>query len=337
METDIRIVACGEDVVSFLEAVCRDVKARYGLEYVPQFPEINGGYSSTIYKLIGEQSNLCLKLMKKSTEACKKEHRFYSIILGHNDSNMFTAMEYLRKQNLNMPTMAYASLSGRYFGNIQRYLNLFSIQEIIKRGIRVSERHAATFLKGILNGIDKLHNRHYTHRDLFPGNIMLDDTGGTVETVVIDFADAEKVRQGLKPCFLFSGYHAPEIVNRNGDFDEKAEIFSVGIILWELIYGSCPFAGYRFFGEIIADSWECYMSNSNYYNEKTKQELAYLERYLYKMGHDSSISNECRDLLMRLLNPDREHRLSTCEALCHPFLTKREKLTRGQLLEIIVK
>lgn len=103
---------------------------------------------------------------------------------------------------------------------------------------------AARYLSGILEGLARLHEAGIVHRDLKPANVMLTDQ----DTVVIaDFglsrARGETPAAKAKAGDLFFGtkyYAAPEQVRDPDAADERADLYSAGVILYRMITGRLP-------------------------------------------------------------------------------------------------
>ena len=236
------------------------------------------------------------------------------------DTNYKKLPETFKKcENLCVPLRAFRSQSGKYIGVIQRYLNLDSLQYFIKNDIKLSEEQVTSILCDILKGLKVIHEHGYVHRDFYPGNVMLTETDEKVMAVIIDFDEMQSITPETRACFQYNGYQAPEIVFDNDVYDDKSEMFTVGVILWELTLGKCPFGGYDFFGRVIADSWDNYTQNRAFYNDRVKNALNNLPNYLEKT---EELSNECANLLCSLLSFNKEERISAKEALEHPFFQK---------------
>ena len=274
------------------ECIIDKVNDRLKLEIVYEKEGIKSGYSGRIYKSKNEK--YCLKIV---------ENKNQNIFMGEFN-------------NLCIPKFSFESDDKRYVGYVMRYLNLGSIQEHIKRKIKFEECVVRVVIKDILTGLKELHDMGYLHRDLHPANIMQNKEKNKISTYIIDFDQAEKINGKNKACFRFSGYNAPEIVLNDDIYDEKSEVFVVGVIMWEMLFGECPFSGYSFFGGIIENSWDSYFLNKEYYSEILISSIEKMPSFLENLRTGSF---ECIDVLKGLLAYERDSRLTVDEALSHDF------------------
>lgn len=78
------------------------------------------------------------------------------------------------------------------------------------------------------------------HRDLKPANIMLKDS----RAKIVDFGLARKYARGeMMTSFAGTPFNmAPEII-KGRLYDEKVDIYSAGTVLYEMLFGVCPFKG----------------------------------------------------------------------------------------------
>ena len=127
---------------------------------------------------------------------------------------------------------------------------------------RFPAREAATIARGIANALRAAHEQHIIHRDLKPDNVFLvpDPDGLIGERVkVLDFgvakllgeswSDARRTQTGAllgTPLYM-----APEQARAAGAIDHRADLYSLGCILYELLVGKPPFEAVGA-GEILA-------------------------------------------------------------------------------------
>ncbi|OHS94246.1 hypothetical protein TRFO_39576 [Tritrichomonas foetus] len=114
-------------------------------------------------------------------------------------------------------------------GSLDKVLKDQSIQKwTMTRKIKV--------LIGIAEGMKYLHNKHIIHRDLKPANILLNEN---YDAFVSDFGLSQFIPQrdfGGTPLYL-----APEVIRRD-EFNEKVDVYSYGVILFQVMTGIRPFA-----------------------------------------------------------------------------------------------
>lgn len=131
-----------------------------------------------------------------------------------------------------------------------------SLRGVIKAEGRVDARRAASYAWQALQGLASVHEAGIFHRDLKPANIMLEPSPGPIERVVlIDFGfatfegSAKLTQQGTVVGSLT--YIAPERL-RGEPIDQRADLYSIGVILFELLMGRPPFTAKEDFDLIEA-------------------------------------------------------------------------------------
>jgi len=121
-----------------------------------------------------------------------------------------------------------------------------SLRSVVKSEGFVIPRRAASYAWQALQGLHAVHSAGVLHRDLKPANIMLEPSPGPIERVVlIDFGfatfegSAKLTLQGTVVGSL--QYIAPERL-RAEETDARADIYSIGVILFELLTGQPLFS-----------------------------------------------------------------------------------------------
>jgi eukaryotic-like serine/threonine-protein kinase len=120
-----------------------------------------------------------------------------------------------------------------------------TLRGVIRSEKRVSPRRATSYAWQTLQGLEAVHALGILHRDLKPANIMLEPSPGPIERVVlIDFGfatfegSARLTQQGTVVGSLT--YIAPERL-RGDPVDHRSDVYSMGVILYELLVGEPPF------------------------------------------------------------------------------------------------
>ncbi len=121
-----------------------------------------------------------------------------------------------------------------------------TLRHVVKREGRIAPRRAASYGWQSLAGLSAVHSAGVLHRDLKPANIMLEPSPGPIDRVVlIDFGFATFENAGrltLNGTVVGSlTYMAPERL-RGEIADQRADLYSMGVILFELLTGAPPFS-----------------------------------------------------------------------------------------------
>jgi len=122
------------------------------------------------------------------------------------------------------------------------YLDGEDLQKRLARPERMSLRHRLDLAIEISHGIEYAHARGIVHRDLKPANVYLTESG---TAKILDFGLARLMTSQLTQSNMLMGtlnYMAPEQV-RGERADQRSDIFSMGVVLYELFGGRRAFEG----------------------------------------------------------------------------------------------
>uniref|UniRef100_A0A2P2LWZ4 Uncharacterized protein MANES_02G147900 n=1 Tax=Rhizophora mucronata TaxID=61149 RepID=A0A2P2LWZ4_RHIMU len=169
------------------------------------------------------------------------------------------------------------------------------IDKMVEEG-RYSEQHAANIFKDVMFVIKYCHDMGVVHRDIKPENILLTSSG---KIKLADFGMAMRISNGQTLSGLAGSpaYVAPEVLS--GNYSEKVDIWSAGILLHMLLVGVLPFKG-----DSLEDVFEAIKS-------------AKLD---FHTGIWETVSKPARDLLARMLTRDVSARITVDEVLRHPWI-----------------
>lgn len=106
-----------------------------------------------------------------------------------------------------------------------------------KRSVDMAE--AARLMAEICRGLFHAHSAGLIHRDIKPANILLDDEANPT---IVDFGLVRPLTHTHDGGQVYGtvGYTAPEVVKRPHSIDQRADIYSAGIMLYELLTGRMP-------------------------------------------------------------------------------------------------
>ena len=165
-----------------------------------------------------------------------------------------------------------------------------------------SEKEAAIILQQVMSAIEYCHNNGICHRDLKPENLLYFNEGQEQDNPikVIDFGLSQLVSPDKKMTEKVGSiyYFPPEVLK--GNYTEKCDIWSAGVILYLLLSGEMPFNG---------------PTNSTIFRKISKMKYTYPEKAW------NSISNEAKDLIDHMIAPENE-RYSARQVLQHPWFKK---------------
>ncbi len=118
---------------------------------------------------------------------------------------------------------------------------------------RLSLPQRLLLMKQVCAAVQHAHQKGVVHRDLKPGNVLVSDDGGKLQVKIIDFGLAKAMGQKLVEATLFTEagqvvgtpeYMAPEQADpTNADIDTRADIYSLGVMLYEVLVSVLPFSG----------------------------------------------------------------------------------------------
>lgn len=116
-----------------------------------------------------------------------------------------------------------------------------TLKKYIEKKVRLSTKEAISIAIQVAMGIEAAHNNHIIHRDIKPQNIMISKEG---KVKVTDFGIAKAATSNTITSNVMGSVHytSPEQA-RGGFSDEKSDIYSMGITLFEMLTGRVPFNG----------------------------------------------------------------------------------------------
>ena len=179
-------------------------------------------------------------------------------------------------------------------------------QLLNKRKI-ITEIEAKYYLIQIVNGLKYLHNNKVIYRDLKPNNLLITEN---MEIQIYGFHLSTKLKNDNEKLKLMAGspnYLAPEVLDEKIGYSYERDIWSLGVILYELIFGKKPFLSKK------GDKGELF--------DKIK-------RVDYSFPKNSNISESAKDLIKKIFVLDPKKRITLDGILNHDFLKFKENIPK---------
>ncbi|CAM9494363.1 unnamed protein product [Pylaiella littoralis] len=162
-----------------------------------------------------------------------------------------------------------------------------------------NEKEARDVLKVVFNAVKYCHDRDIAHRDLKPENLLLVSEDDDAALKLADFGFARPVGEdGLSTQCGTPGYVAPEIL-KGEIYGKPVDIWSIGVITYILLGGYPPFHD---------------DNQAKLYQKIKKGKVSFHPQYW------STVSDEAKDLIKKMLTVDKEKRISAEQALQHPWV-----------------
>jgi serine/threonine protein kinase/Flp pilus assembly protein TadD len=241
--------------------------------------ELGKGGMGKVYKAHDTKINekIALKLIKPEVAADKKtierfsnELKFARKIRHNNVCQMFDLNE---EKGTHYITMEY--VRGEDLKKLVRKMGQLSVGQVIP------------LAKQVCDGLAEAHRLGVVHRDLKPQNIMVDEEGNAR---IMDFGIARSIiGKGITGAGVMIGtpeYMSPEQAEVK-EVDQRSDIYSLGVILYELVTGRVPFEGETPLGIAM----------------KHKSEVPKDPREL-----NAQISEDLSGVILRCLEKDKENR-----------------------------
>ncbi|RQM24225.1 hypothetical protein B5M09_003490 [Aphanomyces astaci] len=176
------------------------------------------------------------------------------------------------------------------------------------RGLSMAQTR--NYMSQLASGLQFLRQQHVIHRDLKPANLLLSSKNVASQKVKIaDFGFARALENECMAESVVGSplYMAPELLDYKS-YDAKADLWSVGIILYEMVTKSHPF--------LVVDN----VHATNHLALRRNIARYYEKCHRFVIPPDVTMSADCADLLEGLLRRDPQHRISFDQFFNAPFL-----------------
>ncbi|PCJ58458.1 MAG: hypothetical protein COA79_13125 [Planctomycetota bacterium] len=214
----------------------------------------------------------------------------------------------LRHPNI-VPVFEVDSYEGCQFFAME-YIEGPTLEEfILKEEITASK--AIEIIHGILDGLKEAHHKNIVHRDIKPANIIMANNNNPM---IMDFGLAKLLENEEKltmtgsmlgtPCFM-----SPEQASGDPNLDQRSDIFSVGVLLYEMVIGKLPFKGNSYMKTIL---------------------LVIEGKYSRPRSIKKKLSKDVENILKKSLEKEKEDRYRCADDM----LEDCERFMRGEVVTI---
>ncbi|KAA6373037.1 MAG: putative Spindle assembly checkpoint kinase [Streblomastix strix] len=187
---------------------------------------------------------------------------------------------------------------------LMEFANLGTLFDVIKTQKDIPIPMIRVIMRQILEGLCFIHSKNIIHRDIKGGNIMMHSVPGSGKVIlkIADFGEVKQISQSSQNQMKVSGrgtpqYMAPELYLGIGIANVKADVWSLGMLLYQMLTHTFPF-----------------------YPLSDKEIRQFLRKGV--LNRPSSIrDNTLWDLIVKMLNFDPKTRISAAKALEHLFFT----------------
>eukprot|EP00826_Nyctotherus_ovalis_P017878 TRINITY_DN1528_c0_g1_i10.p1 TRINITY_DN1528_c0_g1~~TRINITY_DN1528_c0_g1_i10.p1 ORF type:complete len:587 (+),score=170.79 TRINITY_DN1528_c0_g1_i10:160-1920(+) len=259
------------------------------------------------------------KIPGRPTSALGKGSYGEVFLMRNKSTGKYVAMKAIRKQFIGNPGMLKAltreieihkSLmhdniiqllehceDSKHIYILMEYAAKGSLFRHIRTQDKLSEKESFYYFVQACNAVHFLHKHQLMHRDIKPENMLISGEG---QLKLCDFGCCTPYESGGRKTFCGTlEYMAPEVIRRGG-YKEKADVWSLGVLLYEMLHGYAPFRGVR--------------------DQDTIQKI--MED---KLDFEEEVKLDAREVIEAMVNADPTQRPCIVEVLEMPWAKRMQK------------
>nr|CCA14362.1 protein kinase putative [Albugo laibachii Nc14] len=259
---------------------------------------IGRGSYGTVHKATNLSSGAAVAIKLIAKDKLRRPHERQSI--EKEIETMRVAVEQYENGHPHIVRLLCTKESQHHIFIVLEYCAGGDIAQVIKTQQGVSEDQARSYMAQLASGLQFLRSQNVVHRDLKPANLLLSSKNiSTAKLKIADFGFARELQQEMLAESVVGSplYMAPELLEYKS-YDAKADLWSVGIILYEMLANDHPF--------LLVEN--CHATNHLALRRN-------IHRYFRHNDHvrlpaELSVSAECAELIAGLLRVNPQERFS---------------------------
>eukprot|EP00298_Acanthocystis_sp_HF-20_P012777 c20048_g1_i4.p1 GENE.c20048_g1_i4~~c20048_g1_i4.p1 ORF type:complete len:386 (+),score=48.21 c20048_g1_i4:42-1199(+) len=185
---------------------------------------------------------------------------------------------------------------------VMEYINGGDLIDRVEKKGRMRDKEANLYFRQLVEGVAYCHGHGVCHRDLKPENLLIDTSTQTLKISDFGLSALSNSKNSFQQSLQYTScgtpnYIAPEMLSGKGYDGRKADIWSIGVILFVILAGQLPFdeaSVHKLYKKI--STADCYCP--------------------------AWISADAKSLIKKILVPDPESRITIEEIKAHPWYTK---------------
>lgn len=277
---------------------------------------IGKGSSGKVFRAMDRKTNrliavkeIPIKNLSPVAQNGLRERKRNSSLIILQDNSAHAELETLRQLNHPNIVKFLGEETDLTTGSIRIYMDLVSggsIRSLLLTYGKFDEDQAASYTKQVLCGLVYLHSKNIVHRDLKGDNLLVEPSG---VLKLADFGTAGMVSAGNKKQEIngTAFFMSPEVLTNESHITEKADIWSLGCCVIEMMVGKPPLAH-------LQGQYAVMMMIAESTGELIKE---------YMPAESINWSSELVDFLKQCLRRDPKERPSAAELLNHPWIHNR--------------
>ena len=292
IDSSIKLTPSKIKIQNFISKLDTNVEDSYKI-----IKKLGKGSFGSVYKVMHIKTGIirAMKVIKKDSvrfqDDDKKFLKEIEVLIKLEHPNIIKIFEYFT-DDLNYYLITEYISGGELYEGLVKMLNF-------------NEFKCAFILNQIISAVYYLHSNNIVHRDIKPENILISNSNKDLLSIkLIDFGSCNYIKKNENLTLKVGSpyYIAPEVLKH--DYNNKCDIWSIGVILYILLVGYPPFKA----------------KNKNELFNKIKT-----GSYSMEGPGWNRVSNQAKDLVTHMLEYDYNKRYSAEKCLNHVWIKQLEK------------